>query len=291
MSDQVSRILVTGASGQLGKLVIDALLAKAPASRISALVRRKDAGDALAARGVDVRLGDYTDVAALEKAFAGVDRLLLISSSEVGQRAPQHRNAIDAAKTTGIKLVVYTSILHADSSVIGLADEHRDTEAYLRASGVPFVILRNGWYTENYASAVQNALAHGVHLTAAGEGRVNSAARKDYAEAAAAVLLQDSVESGRIYELAGDDSFSQDELAAEVARVSGKPVETKHLSLDEYEGALGQAGLPPQFAAMYANFDKGTAAGALADEGRALSRLIGRPTTSWKETVAELAKG
>ncbi|MBE7184835.1 MAG: SDR family oxidoreductase [Methylobacterium mesophilicum] len=291
MSDQASRLLVTGASGQLGGLVIDAILTRAPEARISALVRRKEAGEALAARGVDVRMGDYSDAASLEKAFVGVDRLLLIASNEVGQRAAQHRNVIDAAKKAGVALIVATSLLHADSSVIGLGNEYRDTEAYLRASGVPFLILRNGWYTENYTAPVQNAVAHGVRLTAAGAGRVNSAARKDYAEAAATVLLKETVETGRVYELAGDESFSQDELAAEVARLSGRTVEAKHVSLAEFEQALIGTGMPPKVAALYADFEKGTAAGALADDGRELRRLIGRPTTRWQDTVAGVVKG
>lgn len=181
-------IVITGATGQLGRLVIQSLLAKLPATQIVAAVRNPARAVDLAAQGVQIRQADYTDPASLVTAFQGAEKVLLISSSEIGQRAAQHRNVIDAAKKAGVSLVAYTSILHADRSPLGLAAEHAATEAYLRESGMPNVLLRNGWYTENYLASVPPALQHGAFIGSAGEGRISSAARADYAEAAAVAL-------------------------------------------------------------------------------------------------------
>jgi NAD(P)H dehydrogenase (quinone) len=280
---------ITGASGQLGRLVIHHLLAKVPPSRLVAAVRQPDKVADLAARGVKVRLADYDRPETLADAFAGVERLLLISSSEVGKRAPQHRAVIAAAKRAGVKLIVYTSLLRADASPLGLAGEHKETEAALEASGIPFVILRNGWYTENYAASIAPALAHGVFTGSAGDGRVASAARADYAEAAAAVLAGEGHE-GRIYELAGDTSYTLGEFAAELSRQSGKTIPYKSLSEQDYKAALVGAGLPEVFAALYADSDAGAAKGALFDDGRQLSALIGHPTTPLATVIAAALK-
>ena len=201
-----SRFLVTGASGQLGRLVIDGLLKTVPASQIGVLVRSDKAAAEFAARGLHVHNGDYGRPDSLKAAFTGVDRALLISSSEIGQRTAQHRNAIEAARQAGVKLLAYTSLLHADTSPLGLAEEHRQTEAALKASGVPHALLRNGWYSENYAASIPAALAHGALLGSADGGRIASAARADYAEAAVRVLTAAEPQAGRIYELAGDAS-------------------------------------------------------------------------------------
>lgn len=216
-------IVITGATGQLGRLVIQSLLAKLPATQIVAAVRNPARAVDLAAQGVQIRQADYTDPASLVTAFQGAEKVLLISSSEIGQRAAQHRNVIDAAKKAGVSLVAYTSILHADRSPLGLAAEHAATEAYLRESGMPNVLLRNGWYTENYLASVPPALQHGAFIGSAGEGRISSAARADYAEAAA-VALTAPAQAGKVYELAGDDSYTLTEFAAELSRQSGKPV-------------------------------------------------------------------
>ncbi|EGI76185.1 SDR family oxidoreductase [Hylemonella gracilis] len=271
-------IAITGASGQLGRLVVEGLLASQPASSIVALVRDPAKVAAWAARGVQVRQADYTQPAALAQALKGVDKLLLISSSEVGQRVPQHRNVIDAARQAGVKLVAYTSILRADSSPLGLAREHRETEALLRASGLPHVLLRNGWYTENYTASVQAAVQHGAVLGSAGAGRFSLASRADYAAAAVAVLTQEG-QAGKVYELAGDQALTLADYAAEIARVSGKPVVYKDLPEAEYAKVLEQIGLPAPVAAMLAESDVGASKGGLFEDGRALSRLIGRPTT------------
>lgn len=278
-------IVITGASGQLGRLVIEALLHTLPASEIVAAVRTPAKVSDLAARGVQVRQADYTQPATLDAAFQGADKLLLISSSEVGQRVPQHRAVIDAAQRAGVKLLAYTSLLHADVSPLGLATEHQATEALLRASGLPHVILGNGWYTENYAASVPAALAHGVLLGSAGTGRIASAARADYAEAAAAVLTQDD-QAGRVYELAGDTAYTLAELAAEITTQSGKEIAYKDLPEADYKAILLGAGLPEGLAALLADSDVGASKGGLFDDSRQLSQLIGRPTTRLATSIA-----
>jgi NAD(P)H dehydrogenase (quinone) len=291
MSNRQPQLLVTGASGQLGRIVIDALLKTTPAARIYALVRNDKAAADLSALGVRVHLGDYEKPETLDEAFAGVDRLLLISSSEVGRRVSQHRNVIAAAKQAGVKLLVYTSLLHADASPLGLAGEHRETEAALRESGLGFALLRNGWYTENYAASIPSALTHGALFGSAGDGRIASAARADYAEAAAAVLSADEDQAGRIYELAGDESYTLSEFAAEITRQSGKPVAYKNLPEAEFKALLARAGLPEAFAALLADSDAGASKGALFDESGQLGKLIGRPTTPFAKSVAMALKG
>ncbi|WP_420133931.1 SDR family oxidoreductase [Rhodopseudomonas sp.] len=281
-----SRFLVTGASGQLGRLVIDGLLKIVPASQIGVLVRGDKAAAEFAARGLHVHKGDYGRPETLTAAFAGVDRALLISSSEIGQRAVQHRNAIEAAKQAGVKLLAYTSLLHADTSPLGLADEHRQTEAALKASGVPYALLRNGWYTENYAASIPAALAHGVMLGSAGDGRIASAARADYADAAAKVLTADTQQAGRTYELAGDAPYTLAEFAAELSRQSGKTVAYQNLPEADYKAALVGAGLPEPFAALLADSDAGAAKGALDDASGELGHLISRPTTPLAAPIA-----
>lgn len=277
-------IIVTGASGQLGRLVIEVLLKILPASEIVAAVRNPEKVADLAARGVQVRQADYDQPASLASAFKGANKLLLISASEVGRRVPQHRAVIDAAKAAGIGLLAYTSILHADTSPLPLAAEHKETESLIRASGLPAVILRNSWYTENYLAGIPAALQYGVLLGSAGAGKVASAARADYAEAAAAVLTQVN-QAGRIYELAGDEAYTLDELAGEIAQQSGKAVAYQNLPESEFKAALLGAGLPDGLATLLAESDVGAAQGGLFDDSRQLSQLIGRPTTPLAELV------
>ena len=283
-------IVVTGATGQLGRLVIDALLETVPASSIVAAVRSPEKAAALAARGGVVRQADYTQAETLDSALAGAEKLLLISSSEIGQRVPQHRAVIEAAKRAGIKLIAYTSILRADTSPLGLATEHAQTEALLKASGLPFVLLRNGWYTENYAASVPAALAHGAVLGSAGNGRISSAARIDYAAAAALVMTREH-QAGRVYELSGDASYTLTELAAEIARQSGKAVAYQNLPEADYKAALIGFGLPEPVAQLLADSDTGASQGGLLGEGRQLSTLIGRPTTPLAATIAAAVRG
>lgn len=272
-------IVVTGANGQLGQLVIQSLLRSVPASQIVAAVRQPSKAAGLAALGVQVREADYNRPETLDAAFAGVDKVLLISSSEVGQRQPQHQNVIDAAVRAGVKLLAYTSLLKADTSPLGLAAEHLATERALKASGLPHVLLRNGWYTENYLASVPAALAHGALIGSAGEGRIASAARADYADAAAAVLTQPD-QAGKVYELAGDSAYTLAELAAELSQASGKTVPYVNLPEADFKGALLQAGLPEPIAELLANSDTGAAQGGLYDGSGQLGRLIGRPTAT-----------
>jgi NAD(P)H dehydrogenase (quinone) len=277
-------IVITGASGQLGRLVIAALLKKMPAGEIVAAVRNPAAVADLAARGVQVRQADYDQPASLAAAFAGADKLLLISSSEVGRRVPQHRAVIDAARAVGVRLLAYTSLLHADTSPLPLAAEHKETESLIRAAGLPAVILRNGWYTENYLAGVSTALQYGVVSGCAGDGRIASASRADYAEAIATVLASDH-QAGRIYELAGDDAYTLAELAHAIAQQTGKAVAYQNLPEGEFKAALIGAGLPDYLAALLAESDSGAAKGGLFDDSRQLSQLIGRPTTPLTEML------
>ncbi len=278
-------IAITGATGQLGRLVIASLLEKVPASQLVAAVRNPDKARDLAELGVQVRQADYSQPEAWSEALKGVEKLLLISSSEVGQRTSQHLNVIEAAGPAGVKFLAYTSLLHADTSVLGLAEEHRQTEAMIRASKIRFALLRNGWYTENYSAGVPAVLEHGALFGCAGTGRISSAARADYAAAAAAVLT-DADPAERVYELAGDSAFSLNQLAAEIGRVAGREIGYLDQSEADYKNLLLGAGLPEPLAGLLANSEAGAATGALFDDSGQLSRLIGRPTTPWQETIA-----
>jgi len=283
-------IAITGATGQLGRLVINALLKKVPASEIIAVVRSPEKAQDLQALGVALRTADYNQPQTLQGAFAGVQKVLLISSSEVGQREAQHRAVIDAAKAAGVSFIAYTSLLHADTSPLGLGVEHRATEALLQASGIPYALLRNGWYSENYAASIAPALAHHAFIGAAGNGRIASAAREDYAAAAAEVISRDD-QAGKVYELAGDDSYTLAEFSAEIARQSGEQVDYVNLPPAEFSAALIGAGLPAPLAELLADSDAGAAQGALFDDSHTLSKLIGRPTTPFAAVIkATLAK-
>lgn len=277
-------IAITGASGQLGRLVIANLLKEVEPSRLIAIVRTPEKVADLKALGVEVRKGDYTIAETLPAALQGVEKLLLISSSEIGQRRQQHANVIEAAKKAGVPFIAYTSVLHADTSPLPLALEHKETEAILAASGIPYALLRNGWYTENYTASIPVALEHGAFLGCAGEGKIASAARADYAAAAAKVLLSDN-QQGQVYELAGDAAYTLGELAGEIASQSGKSVAYKNLNLNEYKEILLGAGLPEPLAGLLAESDHGASQGGLFDGSRQLSRLIGRATTPMAESV------
>jgi NAD(P)H dehydrogenase (quinone) len=283
------KIGVTGASGQLGHLVVQELLKRCEAADIVALVRDPAKAADLAALGVEVRPADYDDRASLDAAVAGLDKLLLISSSEVGRRFPQHKNVIDAAQAQGVKQLVYTSAPKATTSALILAPEHKATEEYLAAAGVPYVVLRNNWYTENYAQSVRSAKETGVLVAAAGQGRVASASRADYAEGAAVVLTGEGHE-GKVYEFSGDRAWDYRELAAAIAEATGtacsyKPVEPKELA-----AAMTAAGLDEGTAGFVAALDANIADGELGEATPDLSTLIGRPTTPLKETVKKLAE-
>lgn len=280
------RYAITGATGQLGRLVINQLQSTVPASDMVGLARSPARAADL---GITVRAADYTQPATLVTALAGVNTLLLISSSELGQRAVQHRNVIDAARQAGVQRIVYTSLLHADSSPLNLAPEHVETEKLLKASGIAYTILRNGWYTENYTGSIPAALTHGAFIGSAGTGRIASAARADYAAAAAAVLTSTGHDS-QTYELAGDGAYTLADLAAEISRQSGKTIPYLNLPEAEYAAALLAAGLPEPFAHSIASWDTAASQGALFEDNRQLSKLIGRPTTPLSEVVAAALK-
>ena len=279
-------IAITGATGQLGQHVLENLLKTVPAGQVVAIVRNPAKAESLSQRGIGVRQADYSDEAALTAALQGVDKLLLISSSEVGQRAVQHRNVINAAKAAGVKFIAYTSLLHADTSPLGLADEHIATEQMLADSGIAYALLRNGWYTENYLASAPPAIEHGVFIGAAGNGKSAAATRADYAAAAARVIAEEG-HAGKVYELAGDEAWTLSELAAELSKQSGKNVVYQNLSEADFAAALKGVGLPAGLADMLANSDTGASKGGLFDDSRTLSALIGRPTT----TLADSIKG
>jgi NAD(P)H dehydrogenase (quinone) len=276
---------ITGATGQLGSLVVKNLKAKRT-DEIVALVRSPEKAADL---GVIVREANYDKPETLEKALAGIDTLLLISASEVGKRLVQHNNIINAAKKEGIKWIVYTSLLHADKSPLNLAKEHFPTETAIKESGIAYTILRNGWYTENYTNSIPGAIAGGAFIGCAGNGKISSAAREDFAEAAAAVLTGKG-HQGKTYELAGDQAYTLSDLAVEISKQTGKEITYKNLSEAEYANALKNFGLPEAFANSIAGWDTGASQGALFDNSRQLSALIGRQTTPLSVSVSEVLK-
>ncbi|WP_427385366.1 SDR family oxidoreductase [Janibacter sp. G56] len=271
-------IAVTGATGQLGGLIIDALLETQDAASLVAVVRDEAKAASLAERGVTVRVAAYGDRPALEAAFAGVETVMLVSGSEVGQRIPQHGNVIEAAKAAGVGRIVYTSAPKATTSDLVLAPEHKATEELLAASGLRTTILRNNWYHENYLQTVDQVAQTGVLLAAAGDGKVASASRADYARGAAAVLTSDQ-HDGAVLELSGDTAWDHDQFADVLTEVVGRPIVYKPVTPGELVEALVGAGLDEGTATFVAALDANIADGALGDATPTLSELIGRPTT------------
>jgi NAD(P)H dehydrogenase (quinone) len=276
------KIGVTGATGQLGQLVVGKLKEKISAENIVALVRTPEKAAGL---GVEARAFDYNHPESLVASLKGINKLLLISGNEIGKRATQHTAVIEAAKQAGVKNMVYTSLLHADKSSLMLAVEHLATEKALIASGITYTILRNGWYTENYAGSAKGAIGAGAFIGCAGNGKIASAARIDYAEAAAAVLASKGHEN-KIYELAGDDAYTLNDFAAELSRLSGKTIPYNNLPEEQYAGILKSFGLPDGLAQMLADSDAGASKGGLFDDSKQLSALIGRSTTPLANVLA-----
>lgn len=271
----------------MGRLVISKLKVKQPEAQIVALVRSKQKAADL---GVEAREADYDQPETLDKALEGIDTLLLISGSEVGKRATQHKNVIAAAKKAGVKWIVYTSLLHADRSTLSLAGEHLATEAALKESGIPYTLLRNGWYTENYTGSIPGALAGGAFIGSAGDGKISSASRSDFAEAAVTVLTSPG-QQGKVYELAGDEAYTLKDLAAEISRQTGKDIPYKNLPEADYARALTSFGLPIDLAHAIAGWDVSASKGDLFNDGHQLSALIGHPTTPLATTISEGLKG
>ncbi|TCK85675.1 SDR family oxidoreductase [Albibacterium bauzanense] len=272
---------ITGATGQLGRLVVEKLKQKTNADNLIALVRSPEKAADL---GIEARAFDYTKPEALANALQGIDYLLLISGNEVGQRKTQHENIIRAAQKANIKWIVYTSLLYADTSSLSLAPEHLATEELLKSSGIPYTILRNGWYTENYTGSIPGALGAGAFIGSAGEGKISSAAREDYAEAAAVVLTSEG-QQGKTYELAGDNAYTLKDLATEISRQTGKDIPYNNLAEEEYAGILKSVGLPEGLAQSIASWDVGVSKGDLFNDSKVLSKLIGHPTTPFTDTV------
>ena len=287
MADTPAVIAVTGATGQLGQIVVRLLREKHPDIPVVALVR--DAGKAapLAALGAEIRTFDYDRPETLAPALEGVAKLLLISSNAVGERERQHGAVIAAAKTAGVGLIAYTSVLRAGETSLAIAAEHKLTEQLLAASGVPHVLLRHGWYCENYVFRILGAIESGRLVTCTGDGRISAATREDFAEAAVAVLTSPEPQAGKVYELAGSTSFTFADLAAETARLSGKPVVAVNLPKAEFEAALVATGLPAFVAGLIAKSDFGASEGGLLEESRTLEKLIGRPTTPMSQVIAQ----
>ena len=277
------KIGVTGATGQLGRLTIAKLKEKVATDSIAALVRTPEKAADL---GVETRAFDYSKRDSLAASLQGIDKLLLISGNEVGQRLPQHIAVIEAAKKAGVKQIIYTSILHADTSSLGLAVEHLATEAAIKASGLVYTILRNGWYTENYTGSAKGAIGAGAFIGCAGNGKIASAARVDFA-AAAVVVLTGTGHENKIYELAGDTAYTLADLAAEISRQTGKAIPYNNLTETQYADILKSFGLPEEVAQMLADSDTGASKGGLFDDSKQLSALIGRPTTSLSKVLAD----
>jgi len=277
------KIGVTGATGQLGRLVVEKLKQKVAADTIVALVRNPEKAADL---GVEAQAFDYTQPETLVASLKGIDKLLLISGNEIGQRLPQHKAVVEAAKQAGVKQITYTSILHADSSPLGLAGEHLATEAVIKESGLTYTILRNGWYTENYTGSAKGAVGAGAFIGNAGDGKIASAARVDYAEAAAVVLAGAGHEN-KTYELSGDDAYTLAELAAEISSQTGKNIPYNNLTEAQYADILKSFGLPVGLAEMLADSDTGASKGGLFDDSHVLSKLIGRPTTPLAKVLAD----
>jgi NAD(P)H dehydrogenase (quinone) len=283
-------IAVTGATGHLGRLVIKHLLDReVPAGDIIAVVRNAEKAADLAEQGVRVRQADYTDRDALDTALDGVEKLLLISGSEVGQRIAQHTNVIEAATAAGVQLLVYTSILRADTSNLALAAEHAETERRIKGSGIPYIFARNGWYIENYTENLAPVFATGSVFGAAQKGRVAAAPRNDYAEAAAVLLVEDHG-TNKAFELGGDAPFTYEELAAAIAKASGKGISYQDLPVEAYAAALKDAGVPGPFADVLADSDKGVANGELDTDSTDLVDLIHRPTAALLDVVKDAVK-
>jgi NAD(P)H dehydrogenase (quinone) len=280
-------LAVTGATGRLGRLVIESLLEHGtPAASIVAIGRETTKISDFRERGVQVREADYARPETLPAALEGVDRVLLISGTAVGQRVAHHRNVVDAAKNAGVGFIAYTSAPKADTTDLALAPEHKATEELIRESGIPFALLRNNWYSENYFQVLEQAQYTGMVIASLGDGTVASASRRDFAEAAAVVLAGDG-HDGKVYELSGDTAWGYDELTATLTEILGREVVYRRVSAKEHRKILTKAGVPMAQAAFIVTMDGNTKNGALAETTGELSALIGRPTTPLRDTLAE----
>lgn len=278
------KIAITGATGQLGNLVIEQLLQLTAAQNIVALVRKIDKAEHFKVQGIEPREFDYDRPETLVPALLGIDKLLLISANEIGRRTPQHQAVIDAAKVAGVPYLAYTSLLRADTSPLGLAQEHRETEKLIQDSGITYTFLRNNWYSENYLAGVAHTIEIGTLFGAAQDGRISSASRIDYAEAAARVLTS-TVHDNQTYELAGSQSFSLSELATLIGQAASKTINYQNLSAEEYTQGLIQASLPAGLVEVIVDADIQTIQGAMYSDSQDLEQLIGRKTTNIQDAI------
>lgn len=278
------KIAITGATGQLGNLVIEQLLQLTAAQNIVALVRNIDKAEHFKVQGIEPREFDYDHPETLVPALSGIDKLLLISANEIGRRTPQHQAVIDAAKVAGVPYLAYTSLLRADTSPLGLAQEHRETEKLIQDSGITYTFLRNNWYSENYLAGVAHTIEIGTLFGAAQDGRISSASRIDYAEAAAKVLTSTGHEN-KTYELAGSESFSLSDLATFIGQAVNKDIIYQNLSAEEYTQGLTQAGLPAGLVDVIVDADIQTIQGAMYSDSKDLEQLIGHKTTSIQDAI------
>jgi len=281
------KIAITGATGQLGELVIQNLLKSTKAENIVALVRNVEKAQSLKQQGVELRLFNYDQPETLIHALEGIDKLLLISANEIGRRTPQHQAVIQAAISANVPYIAYTSLLNASTSLLGLAQEHRETEALILQSGLKYTFLRNNWYNDNYLPNVQHTAETGILYGSAQDGKISSASRLDYAEAAATVLSTEGHEN-KIYELAGSTSFTLADLASYIANASGKAVDYQNISAEDYTQALTAADLPSVLINVIVDADIQTAKGAMFSDSKDLERLIGRKTTPIQDQVTAL---
>lgn len=278
------KIAITGATGQLGNLVIEQLLQLTAAQNIVALVRNVDKAKHLKTQGIELREFDYDRPETLVPALLGIDKLLLISANEIGRRTPQHQAVINAAKVAGVTYLAYTSLLRADTSPLDLAQEHRETEKLIQHSGISYTFLRNNWYSENYLAGVAHTIEIGTLFGAAQDGRISSASRIDYAEAAAKVLTSTGHEN-KTYELAGSESFTKADLAQFISQSAHKPVIYQNLSADDLRQGLIQASLPAHLIDVIVDADVQTAKGAMYSDSKDLEQLIEHKTTSIQDAI------
>ena len=278
------KIAVTAATGQLGRLVVEELLQRVPADQVVAVVRDAGKAQPIADKGVEVRVASYDDPAALRTALEGVDRVLLISGNEVGQRVPQHTNVVEAARTAGVSFIGYTSAPKASDTDLILAPEHKATEEVVQASGIPYSIMRNNWYAENYVQTAQIAKETGEIISGTKGARIPMVPRADLAAGHAAVLTGDGHEN-TVYEFAGDEALTFDDLAKLFSDVLGREVKHREVEGEEHVAALVAAGLPPETAQFVAALDANIAGGALDVGSQDLSRILGRPTTPLRESL------
>ena len=281
------KIAITGATGQLGQFVIEHLLKQTKAENIVALVRNLDKAESLKNQGIEVRLFDYDTPTTLVPALNGIDKILLISANEIGRRTPQHKAVIDAAIVAKVPYIAYTSLLRADTSPLGLAQEHRETEQLIRDSGLTYTFLRNNWYVENYLAGLAHNIETGVLFGAANDSLISAAPRTDYAEAAVNVLLSSGHEN-KVYELASSTAFNLDTLTKVITEVSQKPVAYSNLSAEDYTQGLKDAGLPEGLISVIVEADVEAQNGAMFSDSKDLESLLKRPSTSLKDTIKTL---